>query len=147
MPKTQKCDILTLNSGQFMLSTQLIKQNYPVILSQQCSTMVSLETYPLFLFVFCYVDLFLDDRHPCYKSHNQRFFVSTFYLFFKSLFSFSILLFYQLFIKVQFVLHVAKLSLESDTSAGENRTILIFKLMKGRCDPSENINVVVFIEF
>ena len=45
------------------------------------------------------------------------------------------------------MLHVAKLSLESDTSAGENRTILIFKLMKGRCDPSENIYVVVFTEF
>ena len=85
--KTQKCDVLALNSGQFMRSTQLIKQNYPVILSQQCSIIVSLETYPLFSFVFCYVDLFLDDRHPCYKSHNQRFFVSTFYLFFKSLFS------------------------------------------------------------
>ena len=42
------------------------------------------------------------------------------------------------------MLHVAKLSVESDTSAGENRTILIFKLMEVRCDPSENINVVVF---
>ena len=30
-----------------MLSTQLIIQNYPVILSHQCSTTVSLETYPL----------------------------------------------------------------------------------------------------
>ena len=43
---------LTLNSGQFTLSTQLIKQNYPVILSQQCSTTVSLETYPLFYLSF-----------------------------------------------------------------------------------------------
>ena len=48
MPKTQKCDVLALNSGQFMRSTQLIKQNYPVILSQQCSIIVSSETYPFF---------------------------------------------------------------------------------------------------
>ena len=48
MQRTQKCDVLALNSGQFMRSTQLIKQNYPVILSQQCSIIVSLETYPLF---------------------------------------------------------------------------------------------------
>ena len=53
MPKTQKCDILTLNSGQFTLSTQLMIWNYPaVILSQQCSTTISLETYPFFYLSF-----------------------------------------------------------------------------------------------
>ena len=36
----------TLYSGQFMLSTQLIIPNYPVILSHWCSTTVSVETYP-----------------------------------------------------------------------------------------------------
>ena len=33
------------------LSTQLIILNYPVILSYQCSTIVSLETYPLYLWL------------------------------------------------------------------------------------------------
>ena len=32
-----------------MVSTQLIILNYPVILSHQCSTTTSLETYPLYL--------------------------------------------------------------------------------------------------
>ena len=36
----------TLYGGQFTLSTQLITLNYPVILSHQCSTTVSLETCP-----------------------------------------------------------------------------------------------------
>ena len=36
-----------LDGGQFTLSTQLLKLNYPVILSHQCSTTVSLGTYPL----------------------------------------------------------------------------------------------------
>ena len=36
----------TLNSGQFMLSTQLIIPNYLDILSHWCSTTVTLETYP-----------------------------------------------------------------------------------------------------
>ena len=38
----------TLYSGQFTLSTQLIIQNYPVILSYRRSTTVSLETYSLY---------------------------------------------------------------------------------------------------
>ena len=33
--------------GQFMLSTQLIRLNYPVILSHRRNTTVSLESYPL----------------------------------------------------------------------------------------------------
>ena len=37
----------TLNSGQFMLSIQLIIPNYLVILSHWCSITVSWETYPL----------------------------------------------------------------------------------------------------
>ena len=37
---------LTLYGGQFTLSTQLIVQNYPVILSHRRSPTVSLETYP-----------------------------------------------------------------------------------------------------
>ena len=37
---------LTLYGGQFTLSTQLIIQNYRVILSHRRSTTVSLETYP-----------------------------------------------------------------------------------------------------
>ena len=37
----------TCNSGQFMLSTQLIIPIYLAILSQWCNTTVSLETYPL----------------------------------------------------------------------------------------------------
>ena len=39
---------VTFYGGQFMLSTQLIILNYPVILSHRRSTTVSLETYPLF---------------------------------------------------------------------------------------------------
>ena len=38
----------TLYGGQFMLSTQLIILNYPVVLSHKHSTTVSLETYPLY---------------------------------------------------------------------------------------------------
>ena len=38
---------VTLYSGQFTLSTQLIKPNYPVVLSHWHSTTVSSETYPL----------------------------------------------------------------------------------------------------
>ena len=41
----------TLYGGQFMLSTQLIIPNYPVILSHWCSTTVSIETY-LFITTF-----------------------------------------------------------------------------------------------
>ena len=37
----------TLFGGQFTLSTQLIKPNYPVVLSHWRSTTVSSETYPL----------------------------------------------------------------------------------------------------
>ena len=37
----------TLNSGQFMLTIQLIIPNYLVILSHWCSITVSWETYPL----------------------------------------------------------------------------------------------------
>ena len=36
----------TLCCGQFTLSTQLIKRNFLVILPNQRSTIVSLETYP-----------------------------------------------------------------------------------------------------
>ena len=41
----------TLHDGQFTFSTQLITLNYPVILSHRRSTTVSLETYPLNLFL------------------------------------------------------------------------------------------------
>ena len=37
----------TLYGGQIRSSTQVIILNYPVIISHQCSTIVSLETYPL----------------------------------------------------------------------------------------------------
>ena len=40
----------TLYSGQFASSTQLIVPNYPIKLSHQYSTTVSLETYPLYSF-------------------------------------------------------------------------------------------------
>ena len=46
---TWNVSFLTLYSGQFTLSTQLIIQNYPVIFSHWCSTSVSIETYPLYL--------------------------------------------------------------------------------------------------
>ena len=36
----------TLYGGEIVLSTHLIKPNYPVILSHQRSATVSLETYP-----------------------------------------------------------------------------------------------------
>ena len=42
---------------QFMLSTQLIILNYPLILSHRCTTTVSLETCPLF------------QSNKCYKLH------------------------------------------------------------------------------
>ena len=45
----------TLYGGQFTLSTQLIKPNYLVVLSHQCSTIVSIETYPLNLFYVSYL--------------------------------------------------------------------------------------------
>ena len=44
----QNISFETLYSGQFMLSTQLIILNYPVILSHWCNTTVSLETFPLY---------------------------------------------------------------------------------------------------
>ena len=43
--------IATLYDGQFMLSTQLIVLNYPIILSHRRGNTVSLEAYPL---LFCW---------------------------------------------------------------------------------------------
>ena len=45
---TQNFSFETLSSGQFTSSTQFIIPNYPVILSHQPSTTVSLETNPLY---------------------------------------------------------------------------------------------------
>ena len=39
-----------LHGGQFMLSTQMIIPNYFVILSHRRSSIVSIETYPLYSF-------------------------------------------------------------------------------------------------
>ena len=47
LPNGWKISFVTLYSGQFTLSTQLIKPNYPVVLSHWHSTTVSSETYPL----------------------------------------------------------------------------------------------------
>ena len=44
---TQKVNCETLYDGQFILSTQLIKQNFLVIFPHKCSTTVSSETYSL----------------------------------------------------------------------------------------------------
>ena len=43
-----KRKLATAKTGQFTFSTQLMTQNYPVILSHPKSTTVSLETYPLY---------------------------------------------------------------------------------------------------
>ena len=48
----QNISFETLNGGQFALPTQLIILNYLVILSHQCSTTVSLESYSLHSFVY-----------------------------------------------------------------------------------------------
>ena len=45
---TLETSALELLHGQFMLSTQLMILNYPIILSHWHSTTVSLETYPLY---------------------------------------------------------------------------------------------------
>ena len=45
-----KRKLATAKTGQFTFSTQLMTQNYPVILSHPKSTTVSLETYPLYSF-------------------------------------------------------------------------------------------------
>ena len=47
LPNGWNISFVTLYSGQFTLSTQLIKPNYPVVLSHWRSATVSSETYPL----------------------------------------------------------------------------------------------------
>ena len=57
----QNVNFETLN-GQFTLSTQLMIQNYSVILSHRCRTTVSLETYPPYMIIivwFCWAVIFL----------------------------------------------------------------------------------------
>ena len=58
----RKVGLLTLYRGQFTLSTQSIKPNYPVILSHRHSTTVSLETYPLYSSFRLCVVLFTKQR-------------------------------------------------------------------------------------
>ena len=59
--------------GQFTLSTQLITQNYPDILSHRRSTTVSLETYPLYLYVlFVFCRFFATSSTSLSKSNDQR---------------------------------------------------------------------------
>ena len=48
----QNVSFETCNGGQFTLSIQLIILNYLVILAHLCSTTVSLESYPLYSFVY-----------------------------------------------------------------------------------------------
>ena len=49
----------TLYGGQFTLSTQLIIQNYPVILYHRHSTTVTVQTYTMKNIKLSYVSLFL----------------------------------------------------------------------------------------
>ena len=57
-----------------MLSTQLIILNYPVILSHQCSTTVSLETNPLYSTVKLSTGIELTERKvfPEGEVHKPR---------------------------------------------------------------------------